>query len=742
MRWIGAFCTCPARGVFSIGFRLADAEGPGRLDPSYYDLLASEARLASFIAIARGDVPQEHWFRLSRSLVSVEGHTTLVSWSGSMFEYLMPLLLLRSYPETLLENACRELVRAQIRYGRHQRRAVGHLGVRVSRDRMPTATTSTRPSGFRALGLKRGLAEDLVVAPYATALAAMVEPAAAAANLRRLAREGAVGPYGFYEAIDYTPRRALDPDADGSSTRRTQRRARMVRTPPGHEPRGTRQRVLGAPHGAALPRDPRVQATDLLLQERVPRYGPITRPRPAESRRIEPASPAVSPRRFRSPHTRVPDAQFLSNGAVHDGGHQRRRRSQQLARPRGDARARRRHLRSRQPVRLSARRAQRRALVGRPPAGVPRARATTGDIPRRRRRCSSARDDGIETRLEIAVSPEDDVEVRRVTLINRSERPARDRGDELVEIVLAPPADDLAHPAFVKLFLESEYLPECTALLCGRRPRSPDEATPWAVHVLSARGAAYTAPVEWETDRARFLGRGRTAENPHGARWARAVGHHRAPCSIRSLSLRRRVRIGPAARVRLAFATGVADSRARRPSRWQRSTTTRRPPSRTFALASTQTEMRLRHLGISGDEAQLFERLASHVLWADGSLRRPPQTCARNTLGQAGTVAAWRFRAICRSWWCACSRRRPGSRAPGAARAGVLAPQGTAADVVILNEHPVELHGRDARATQALLEQGPWARLEAPPRRRVSASRRRHSRKPSARCCWPRPAPC
>jgi cyclic beta-1,2-glucan synthetase len=142
------------------------------------------------------------------------------------------------------------------------------------------------------------------------------------------------------------------------------------------------------------------------------------------------------------------------------------------------------------------------------------------------------RDDDIETRLEIAVSPEDDVEVRRVTLLNRSDRMREIEITSLVEIVLAAASDDLAHPTFLKLFLETEFRPECSAVLCGRRPRSAEDAAPCAVHVLAVEGTVHGA-IEWETDRVRFIGRGRTAEN----RWRSTAGRSRAPqepCSIRS----------------------------------------------------------------------------------------------------------------------------------------------------------------------------------------------------------------
>src|SRR5256886_6894423 len=200
------------RQIFALGYRLADAQGPGRLDPSYYDLLASEARLASFVAIAKGDVPDSHWFHLGRLLTSVDGAPTLLSWSASLFEYLMPLLVMQSYPGTLLDQSCRMAVHRQMEYWRQQGvpwgisesafNLVDHHG-----------TYQYKAFGVPGLGLKRGLGDELVVAPYATALAAMVDPGRAAHNFRRLAREGLDAACGFSEAIDYS-----HPKADEGET--------------------------------------------------------------------------------------------------------------------------------------------------------------------------------------------------------------------------------------------------------------------------------------------------------------------------------------------------------------------------------------------------------------------------------------------------------------------------------------------------------------------------------------------
>jgi cyclic beta-1,2-glucan synthetase len=432
---------------------------------------------------------------------------------------------------------------------------------------------------------------------------------------------------------------------------------------------------------------------------------PVIRPRPAESRHVEPSLPAVSPRRFRSAHTLYPSAHFLSNGqytavVTNAGGGASswkglavtRRRSDPTTDP-GSQFVYLRDVRSgllwsaaHQPV---CREAEQYRVTFR--ADEARFERT---------------DDGIDTRLEITVSPEDDVEVRRLTLVNRTDRLREIEVTSLVEIVLAPPADDISHPAFLKLFLETEYLPECTALLCGRRPRSPEEPSPWAVHVVSVEDGVHGA-IEWETDRARFIGRGRTAESPIALDGRALSGTHGAVLDP-VLSLRRRVRIAPGGRVRLAFTTGVAASR---PAALALAEKYDDPAAatRTFALASSQTQMRLRHLGISSDEAQLYERLASKVLWSDASLRAPAAVLAGNTLGQPGlwshgvsgdlpilVVCAVREEDV--------SLVRQVLRAQEYWRL-----KGLSADVVVLNDHPVSYLDEMHEQLEGLLEKGPWA---------------------------------
>jgi cyclic beta-1,2-glucan synthetase len=701
-----AFLYDRERQIFTIGYRLPDAQGPGRFDPSFYDLLASEARLASFVAVAKGDVPDSHWFHLGRLLTSVEGAPTLLSWSAGLFEYLMPLLVMKSYPGTLLDQSCRMAVRRHMEYG-------AHLGVPWGNSESAFnvvdrhGTYQYKAFGVPGLGLKRGLGDELVVAPYATALAAMVDPARAAQNFRRLEREGLNGAYGFYEAIDYTHRKSDDGDPV-SEPRRHGSRGVVVRAFLAHHQGmslvALTNAVLGHPMVQRLHADTRVQATALLLQERAPRHAPITQPRPAEETRVAaPVSP-VAIRRFRSPHTRYPHAQFLSNGTytavvTNAGGGASLCRGRAVTRYREDAV---RDLGSQFLYLRDVRTGSFWSATYHPTRREPEEYLVAFQAEKAAFR---RRDEDIVTQLDVAVSTEDDVEVRRVTVTNQGDRPRELEVTSYAEIALASVAEDLTHPAFSKLFVETEYLPESAALVCTRRPRTRDEARIWAVHVLSVDGRMQ-GPVEWETDRRRFLGRGRGPEDPL-ALDGRALSGTTGAVLDPIVSLRQRIRLAPGAFVRLSFATGVASSRE---SAFALAHKYHDPSAaaRTFALAFTQTQSWLRYLGISSDEALLFERLASRVLYVDASLRAGPEVLARNTLGQPGL---WPH-GISGDLPILLLRVVEENDIPLVRH--VLQAQeywrlkGLSADLVIVNEHPVSYLDEMHVLLTALLDSGPW----------------------------------
>ncbi|MEP7118494.1 MAG: glucoamylase family protein, partial [Acidobacteriota bacterium] len=699
----------PQRQLFAVGYRLADADGPGRLDASYYDLLASEARLASFVAIAKGDVPAAHWFRLGRSVTNVHGAPVLLSWSATMFEYLMPSLVLRVFPGTLLEASCRFAVRRQIDYGRERDVPWGiSESAYALMDRHDTY--QYKAFGVPGLGLARGIGDELVVAPYATALAALVAPVRAIANLRRLEGLGARGAFGFFEAIDYSARDHEPTEgAQPQSGRATVVRAYMSHHQ-GMSVVACANAVLGDVMVSRFHRDPRVAATEMLLQERAPHPAPSAAAEPVVAVAVPARASAVPVRRYRSPHTAVPHAQFLSNGryttvVTNGGGGASTWNGRAVTRWRRDAT---RDPGSHAVYLRDVRGGATWSAAYQPTMVEADEYAVTFHSDKA---CFVRRDGDIASQLDIAVSPEDDVEVRRLTLRNRGLRGRDIEVTSYAELALTAAIDDLAHPAFGKLFVETHYSPENTALLCHRRPRSGNDEL-WAVHVLSLEGVPAGA-TEWETDRERFLGRGRGPRFPC-ALDGRPLSGTTGVVLDAICSLRQRVRLAPAGHVRLSFSTGVAPTREAALALAQKY---HHPAAagRAFALAFSHARSVLHHLGASSEDARLFERLASCLLYVDESGRSPVDLEA-NTLGQSGL---WRH---------GISGDLPillvragGSDGDIALVTHVVQAQeywrlkGLQCDVVIVNEHPISYLDEMQARFVTLLDSGPWRQWQHQP---------------------------
>jgi cellobiose phosphorylase len=694
----------PHRKLFTIGYRLADVDGPGRPDPTFYDLLASESRLASYIAIARSEVPQSHWFHLNRQLVNVKGWPTLVSWSASMFEYLMPLLFMKSYPKTLLDQSCRGVV------GR-QRDYAGELHVPWGISESAYNFLNRRGDyqykafGVPGMGLKRGLGDDLVVAPYATALALAVDPREAIGNLLQLSRAGLEGRYGFYESIDFTPRSA-DYKTPAPGEHRT---GVVVRTYFAHHQGMTVTALANALLDSIMVRrfhaDPRIEGTELLLQERMTRSSPISRPRPAEETHAPPPGmPDAAARRFRTPHTVYPQAHFLSNGnftsiLTNAGGGCLLGRSLALTRRRDD--------RTSDPGSVFIYLRDVRSGTFWSATYQP-----TSQEPEEYRAVFlpdhasfNRRDEGIESHLEIAVSPLDDMEVRRLSITNLTDRPREIEVTSFVEFSLASPAEDSAHPVFAKLFLETSYQPSTTSVLCRRKSRGGSDPETWGVHVMSVEDRLQGS-VEWETDRARFIGRGRSPAHP-AALDGRALSGTTGAVLDPIGSLRLRIRLAPGGFARLAFSTGLASSEAAAVALAEHY----HEPSaaaRTLSVAYTHAQIEFQHFGVTPEEVQLFQRLASPVFYADVSWRTTPDVIERNDQGQS---ALWRH-GISGDVPILLLRITPDSDA-SIFRQVLRAHEywrlkGLYADLVVLNEHAPDYRDEIQKDLGSLMERARW----------------------------------
>ena len=443
--------------------------------------MASEARLATYVLIAQGQLGQEHWFALGRLLTSTEGEPALLSWSGSMFEYLMPLLVMPTYDYTLLDQTYRAVVARQIEYGR-QRGVPWGVSESGYNAFDLNLNYQYRAFGVPGLGLKRGLADDLVIAPYASALALMVSPNLACRNLERLAREDRAGGYGFYEAIDYTVSR-LPPGTSSVTIRQYMaHHASMSLLSFAYV-------LLDKPMQQRFNLDLAFRSSELLLQERVPRNTVPLFPHANEANatRISVAEEAGTMRVLSDPTTAVPEVHLLSNGQYHvaitsAGGGYSRWRGISVTRwredPTRDCWGNFCYIRdlesgtvwstSWQPTTTLAKKYE---------AIFTQARAEFRRI-----------DEQIEMHTMISVASEDDLEVRRTKLTNRSDRVRRIEITSYAEVVLAPQPQDESHPAFSNLFVQTELLPLQSSILCTRRPRSAEEKPPWMVHMMTATG--------------------------------------------------------------------------------------------------------------------------------------------------------------------------------------------------------------------------------------------------------------
>jgi cyclic beta-1,2-glucan synthetase len=617
------FLLDPDRLLLSIGYQVREAA----LDPSCYDLLASEARLASFMAIAKGDVPARHWFRLSHAVTPAANGAALISWSGSMFEYLMPSLVIRAPAESLIEQTNRLIVRRQIDYGAELKTPWG-VSESAYNARDFELTYQYSNFGVPGLGLKRGLANNAVIAPYATALASMVAPQAAVQNFERLESMGARGRYGFYEALDFTPTRV--PDGE---------QVAVVQAFMAHHQGMTiaaiADTLLDGLMRARFHAEPIVQATELLLQERVPRDVTVTPPSVSDPASLAKIREIAGPDAWRSasPWSATPATHLLSNGRYSvmitaAGSGYSSWRDVAVTRWREDPTCDDwgSYILLRDVANGNAWSATYQPLGAEPEAYKVTFNEDHAEFARR--------DGALTTSLEVLVSAEDDAEVRRVTISNLGDEMREIELTSYAELVLAPQAADVAHPAFSKLFIETEHLAGLGAILATRRRREPTESQIWAAHLAVVDGQT-VGRREFETDRARFLGRGGGVRAPVAAVNGRPLTGATGAVLDPIFALRRRVRIAPGATARIDFWTMVASSREEVLDLVDKHHDTG-AFERAAALAWTQAQVQLHHLGIDRGAAGLFQRLAGHAIYAAPMLRPPSETIASGSGGQPG----------------------------------------------------------------------------------------------------------
>lgn len=610
------------RKLFSIGYHVEQC----RCDNCFYDLLASEARIASLVSIAKGDVPLEHWWSLGRPYKVVKGMQVLVSWGGTMFEYLMPLLFTRHYPDSLLGNACQNAVRCQISYGK-QRGIPWGISESAFSEIDGRKVYQYRSFGVPQLGFKSGLEKDLVVSPYSSLLALAINPSAALKNLQTLSqgKKNLYAPYGYYEAIDFT--RVQEPTGEPGS---------IVFAYMAHHQGMSLISINNALNNNVMMerfhKDPRIKGVESLLYERIPLSPPAAkgvRPMIPLSRLVPlPKAPMMG--MIDTPHTRVPKVNLLANGEysvmlTNTGGGYSKWKDVEITRWRSDSTCDNWgsfcYIKNRSSGEFWS-------LTYHPTytKGQRFSVEFKSDKVEFRRK-----DNHIDTTLEIFVSPQENAEIRQITLANLSQVEVDLELTSYSELALAPHRADRQHPCFNKLFIQTEALPSLSGLLAFRRLRASDDMPIWAGHLVAAE-QPHVGDFQFETDRAQFVGRGNFLSHPDAMKGdlKNSQGYTLDPI----FSIRHRVILKPGQRTQVAFVTVIADNRdtaIELMKKYQDITVCLRAQ----AMAWTHAQLEFRHLRIHQEEAQLFQRIASYILFPHSHLRPFAERLRKNRLDQS-----------------------------------------------------------------------------------------------------------
>jgi cyclic beta-1,2-glucan synthetase len=613
------------RRLLAVGFNVDD----NRRDESFYDLLASEARLTSFMAASRGYLPQDHWFALRRLVTAVDGKLTLLSWGGTMFEYLMPLLVMPTYESTLLDQTYHSAVRAQMRYGteRGVPWGISESGYNVTDTNM---VYQYRAFGIPELGLKRGLKEDLVIAPYASSLALMVAPGEACANLQRMVNEGFLGDYGFYEAIDYT-RSRLSPGQSSAIIRS------FMAHHQGMSFLSLTYTLLNMPMQRRFLSDPAFRAMEPLLQEKIPKVAPLY-PHAAEAAvriwRSGMSRDLVPMRFFTDPSTSMPEVHLLSNGRysvmiTNAGGGYSKWKDLAVTRWHGDTTL------DNEGAFIYIRDVETGefwSMAHQPTLKEPETYKVLFQGPWAR---FWRRDNGIDVYTEITVSSEDDIELRDIRITNRSSKTRILEVTSYSEVVLASPAAYVQHPAFSNLFVETEILSGMHAILCTRRPSSDKDITPWMIHMAAVESRSEVSGPSYETSRMNFLGRCRTADNPAALIDIQALTSAEGSVLDPIAAIRYTITLGPSETARINFITGVTETREAALDLIEKYQEVR-DADRISSLALTHNLAVLKQLNATESEIHLYEGLASALMYPSSTWRAKPEVLRSNKLGQSG----------------------------------------------------------------------------------------------------------
>lgn len=588
------------RGLFAIGYNLEE----NSLGNSYYDLMASEARAASFLAIARGEVPKDHWYNLSRNMTKAFGNKSLVSWSGTMFEYFMPFQIMKNFENTLWDLTYSSVIKAQKTYAEKKGIPFG-ISESAFYEFDVAQNYQYKAFGVPGIGLKRGLEDELVVSPYSTIMTLPYEKHGAIENLKVLKEIGALGRYGYIEAIDYTKQRI------GNGEGNKEVRCYMV-----HH-LGMSLMALDNLLNKNILQDrfhriPEIKAVELLLKEKIPQNVTFEREVDIHTPDITIQKENFVPRIIKGAKKENPEVLILSNGSystmvTQTGSGYSKKDDMTVYRWKGDSTTDSsgmffyiKNLNSNDYW----------SATYEPCKEVSEDSSIEFTVDKAR---FERKDGNIETKYEVALSPEDDIEIRKIILKNTGEKGRTIEITSYLEVTLQSFEGDAVHPSFSNLFISTEYDEETNSLIGNRRPRAKGAKVPYIIHTIAGDENTEGA-ITYETSRINFIGRNRDLKSPKAMDNDSPLQNTTGIVLDPIMSIRARLRLEGGEEKEIYYLTAVGDSKEQVLSLVNKYKSTKKL-EKEISAANYSNQLELKYMGIKSAQANIYQSLASYILF-------------------------------------------------------------------------------------------------------------------------------
>ncbi|SFC75903.1 GH36-type glycosyl hydrolase domain-containing protein [Clostridium uliginosum] len=634
------------RQLFFIGYNVEEDS----LGNSYYDLLASESRIASFIAVAKNDVPTSHWFKLGRSMTNAFHTHSLVSWSGTMFEYFMPSLIMKNYPKTLLSQTYKSVIKAQKSFSKQKKTPWG-ISESAFYEFDVNENYQYKAFGIPGIGLKRGLEDEIVISPYSTLMTLPFSKKSGIKNLRKLEAIGCLGTYGFIEAIDYTKARedkyviknTIDDNNEDNYLNdnhivenmtddkniKDSNNAQIVDSvySDGVKPNKIMTYMVHHLGMSLMALDnvllddilvnrfhslPEVKATELLLKEKIPYNVTFDRNEDFSTKSMYFEGENLIPRKFEGANQDNPEVLLLSNGEYSSmitvsGSGYSKKNDMMLYRWKGNSTSDDsgmffyiKNLNSNDYW----------SSTFEPCKNYGEKYVAEFNLDKAK---FNRKDGNIETQMEVVVSSDENFEVRKITLNNLSDKERSLEITSYMEITLATFSADTVHPTFSNLFVQTEYDNNENVLIGSRRGRVKDAKVPYIFHKVVVNGKL-EGSISYETSRINFIGRNRELKSPLAMDNDKSLNNTVGTVLDPIMSIRARIRLEGNSKKEIYFITGTTESREVAINICKQNKEAVNL-EKVFEGYSIRTQLELKNLGIRSAQANIFQSLATYIFF-------------------------------------------------------------------------------------------------------------------------------